>query len=239
MFGKGRTTLENPNLKLIDNEQVFKTLPFPGGTTPSNRVQLTKLKPKLNPEQTRAQTVNNAFVPNLRIPLRDGRRNGFFNLHLKAPLDRERSSRVAYDESFKKRASVDAYVKMAKSRESARPTRDSMQISDASELRTSRLEKRSLGANNECTSFAQRSVSIDVPIELKIQKLHQKLNDLGVQLPDSQRGIMHNLGKLDTNRSGHSVTDSIMKSVRTNVPSGQFLPPYGGHTKSSLIRQEI
>ena len=69
MFEKRRATLQNPNLKLIDNEQVFKTMPFPGGTTPSNRIKLSKLKPKLAIPAVRAQTVNNAFVPNLRIPM--------------------------------------------------------------------------------------------------------------------------------------------------------------------------
>lgn len=66
-------------MKLIDNEQVFKTLPFPEGSTPNNKIKLTKLKPNLIPNQVRAQTVNNSFIPNLRIPLQDGRKNGYFN----------------------------------------------------------------------------------------------------------------------------------------------------------------
>ena len=58
----------------------------------------------------------------------------------------------------------------------------------------------------------EKSISIDLPIELKIQKLHEKLNHLGVQIPDSQRGIIHNM-KLDSNRSGRSISDSIMKNI--------------------------
>ena len=58
-----------------------------------NKVKLKKLKfQSLNRNtSSRAQTVNNAFVPDLNVPLKDGRRNGFFNLNLIPPLDRERS----------------------------------------------------------------------------------------------------------------------------------------------------
>lgn len=59
----------------------------------ANKVRLKKLKyQSLNRNtSSRAQTVNNAFVPDLNVPLKDGRRNGFFNLNLIPPLDRERS----------------------------------------------------------------------------------------------------------------------------------------------------
>jgi hypothetical protein len=105
---------------------------------------------------------------------------------------------------------------------------------------------------------------MEQPIELKIQKLQRRLNDLGVKLPDTQRGQVlknkieqieplyrRNAPLASTNvhntarnhhfeNSDNGVTDSIMKSVMSNGPAaGQFVPPYGGHTKTSIIRQEI
>jgi hypothetical protein len=53
-------------------------------------------------------------------------------------------------------------------------------------------------------------------MELKIHRLHEKLNNLGVQLPDSQRGIIHNLN-LNSNRSHLSITESVLKHISSNV----------------------
>lgn len=85
--------------------------------------------------------------------MRDGRKNGYFNVNLVPPLERERSSKVSFNESFKKKASIDAYIRMAKDRENGSLTQNSVEISDISELRTSRLGKKSLGPSGECPSF--------------------------------------------------------------------------------------
>jgi hypothetical protein len=88
-----------------------------------------------------------------------------------------------------------------------------------------------------CSKSPDCSLTLELPIEMKIQKLQQKLGSMGYPLPEGKNG-MYLDGKI--NKLFNSIDQGGNISYDTGLDSlSKYIPPYGGHTKNSLIRQEI
>ena len=130
----------------------------------------------LSPQTQNAQKVEER----IKKALGDGRRVGYANPTIVPFVSREGNSKLGGTARARREASIDAYRQKLKSSTMVNPA-VSMHLTETSQMQHN--------LSQLCSKSPDCSFNFEPPIEWKIQKLQQKLTDLGYPLPEGKNGL--------------------------------------------------